>query len=55
MGKQKTRTRPTIEKIQKAFVKRDEHQLCRTPGCRNIVDVWSKYSTCAVCRAEGKP
>jgi hypothetical protein len=53
-SKQKTRKRPAVQNIQMDRVKRDEHVSCRIPGCRNIVAIWSKYSTCAVCRAEGK-
>lgn len=50
MGKQKTRQRPMIESVQKN-IKRDEHQDCATPGCRNVVAIWSKYKTCSLCRA----
>jgi len=48
-SKQKTRRRPDIQSVQKVF-KRDEHQLCATPGCRNVIAIWAKYRTCSRCR-----
>lgn len=48
-SKQKTRRRPHVESVQKVFT-RDEHQLCSNPGCKNVVAVWSKHSTCSRCR-----
>lgn len=47
-SKQKTRRRPEI--VQKRQ-KRDEHQICKTDGCHNVIAVWSNYSTCSLCRA----
>jgi hypothetical protein len=51
MGKQLTRKRPTIHSVQKDQRKKDEHQDCATPGCRNVVAIWSKYKTCSLCRS----
>lgn len=52
-SKQKTRRRMDVQ-IQSVpkIVKRDEHQICETTGCRNVVAVWSKHRTCSLCRAE---
>lgn len=48
-SKQKTRRRPDIQSTQ-LQVKRDEHPLCVTPGCHNVVAIWSKYKRCSLCR-----
>jgi hypothetical protein len=49
MPKQKARRRPDIQSVQ-LNVKHDEHQLCATPGCRNVVAIWSKHKVCSLCR-----
>jgi len=50
-GKQKTRRRPDIVNIQMDRQKRHEHQLCETPGCRNVIAIWAKYKRCSWCRS----
>lgn len=50
MGKKVARHRPAIQSTQ-LQVKRDEYPTCVTPGCRNVVARWSKYTTCSRCRS----
>jgi hypothetical protein len=51
-SKQKTRRRPDIVHIQMDRKPRHEHQLCGTPGCKNVIAVWTNKRLCAWCRME---
>jgi hypothetical protein len=50
MGKKVQRHRPEIQSVQKD-IRRDEHRLCETPGCRNVIAVWAqpRHSTRFYC------
>jgi hypothetical protein len=49
-SKQKTRRRPSVQTVQEN-IRRDEHQMCATQGCRNVIAVWTRESFCSWCRS----
>lgn len=54
MTKGKRKERRLAVKADNAYIRRDEHMMCRTPGCRNVIAVWATGSAsngyCASCR-----